>query len=232
MEKHEIQSQPRILSGRKVKQLRSKGLTPGNVFGKKIKSVNIQFETKPFLKIFSKIGESTLAYLRIGGEKEDRPVFITDTVKDPAGGQLLHVTFHQVDLKEKVIAPVPIKMIGESLAEKEKLGILVQQLDELEVEALPADMPEHIEVDVSGLAEVGTHIMVSDLKLDISKLTVKTDPGIIVVQIEALAKEEVAPPAPEAVVEGEVPVEGAPEVEGEVPAPTAEKPEVKPKPEK
>jgi large subunit ribosomal protein L25 len=235
MEKHEIQGQPRTVTGKKVKKIRSKGLTPGNVFGKNIKSVSVQIETKPFMKIFSQIGESTLAYLKVSGEKEDRPVFITNLAKDHVTGLLLHVTFHQVDLKEKVTAPVPIKLLGEASAEKEKLGIMVQQLDELEVEALPTDMPEHIEIDISGLAEVGSHITVSDLKLDASKLTVKTDPSTIVVQIEALAKEEIVATPTVAVGEvGPVPAEG--EATGAVPTTAASetppKPEAKPKAEK
>jgi large subunit ribosomal protein L25 len=228
-EKHQLFSHPRTLTGRKVKQLRSKGLTPGNIYGHKIKSLNIQLESKPFLKIYSQIGESTLAYLQVEGEKEDRPVFVNGLVKDPVTGQLLHITFHQVDLKEKVTAPVPIKLVGEPIAEKEKLGIMVQQLDELEVEALPTNMPEHVEIDVTDLAVVGAHITIADLKLDTSKLTIKTAPDAIVVQIEALAKEEVV--APPAAAEGEVaPVVAA---EGEAPAvPAAEKPETKPKAEK
>jgi large subunit ribosomal protein L25 len=231
MEKHEILGRLRTVVGRKVKKLRSKGVVPANVFGKKIKSVNIQLESKPFLKLYSVIGESTLAYLKVESEKEARPVFVTGLVRDSVTGELLHVTFHQVDLKEKVTAPVPIKLIGEPLAEKEKLGIMVQQLDELEVEALPTDMPEHIEVDVVGMAEVGAHITVADLKLDATRLTVKTEAGTIVVQIEALAKEEVAAPAPTAAESEAVPVVAAEGEAPSAPAPAA-KPEPKPKTEK
>jgi large subunit ribosomal protein L25 len=113
--------------------------------------------------------------------------------------------------------------VGEAPAEKEKLGILVQQLDEVEVEALPTDMPEHIEVSVDGLAEVGASILVKDITID-PKIVIKSDPEAIVVQIEALAKEEPVE-VPAAPAEGEVPV-----AEGETP-PTAQGPEVEEKPE-
>jgi large subunit ribosomal protein L25 len=216
MDKHELKALARVVRGRKVNQLRKLGVLPANVFGKKITSQNIQVDTKEFSILFAKVGESTLIYLKIDKEKEARPVFVSDVVKHPVTGQFLHAVFHQVDLKEKVTAPVSLKLVGESLAEKEKRGILVQQLDEIEIEALPTDMPEHIEVDVTTLAEVGAHILVKDLKYDKSKLTVKAEPDSIVVQIEALAKEEVAP-AP-AVAEGEV----APAPEGEAVTPEGE----------
>ena len=92
-------------------------------------------------------------------------------------------------MKEKVKANVPVKLIGESPAEKEKLGVLVQQLEEIEVEALPTDMPEHIEVDVTILAEVDQAIHVKDLKIS-SKVEVLSDGGQIIAKIEPMAKEE------------------------------------------
>ncbi len=224
MDKYQLTTQTRKITGRKVKSLRQEGQTPANVYGKKITSLNIQINTKDFSKLFSKVGESTLIYLKNDSDKDLRPVFITDVVKHPVSGQTLHVTFHQVDLKEKVTAPVPVRLTGEASAEKEKLGILVQQLDELEIEALPTDMPENIQVDISGLSEVGSNIKISNLKLD-SKLHIITDPGSIIVQIEALAKEEVVAP-PVVTEEVVVPEAEAAAPEGEV-TPVKTQPETK-----
>jgi len=221
MTQNKLSAQPRQTLGRKVKKLRAQGLIPANVFGKKIPSVNLQLPVKDFAKKYSEVGESTLVYLQVEGEKADRPVMVSQVTRDPVSGLILHVSFHQVDLKEKVTAPVSIKITGDAPAEKDKLGILVQQLDELEIEALPADLIDHIDVDVSILAEVNQAIYVKDLNLD-SKLTVKTDSESIIAKIEPLAKEEVKEVAPAAVLaEGEV--VAAPTGEGEAPAP--EKPE-------
>ena len=187
--------QPRQTLGRKVKKLRAQGVVPANVFGKKIPSVNLQLSTKDFQKKYSEVGESTLVYLQVEGEKTDRPVMVSQVTRDPVTGNILHVSFRQVDLKQKVTAPVTVKLTGEAPAEKEKLGILVQQLDEIEVEALPADLLDHVDVDVSGLAEVNQAIFAKDLKLD-SKLALKTEPDAIVAKIEPLAKEEVKEVAP------------------------------------
>jgi large subunit ribosomal protein L25 len=202
MTKHELKVQTRSITGRKVKKLRSGGVIPGNVFGKNIPSVLVQVDVKLFSKTFLEAGESSLIYLSVDSDKATRPVFVSQVTKNPMTGDLQHVSFHQVDLKEKVTAPVPVVLVGEPAAEKEKLGIMVQQIDEIEIEALPTDMPENIHVDVTGLSAAGENIAVKDIVLDRSKLEVKTDPTTIIVQIEALAKEEVAP-ASEVVGEGE-----------------------------
>lgn len=205
---------PRTLSGRKVKKLRREGQVPASIFGKKIPTSNIQVDSKEFLKVYKEVGESSLIYLG------DRPVLVSDVTYHPVTGLVLHVSFRQVDLKAKVTAPVAIKLLGDAPAEQEKLGIMVQQLDEVEIEALPTDMPEDIKVDVSVLNEVGSQIMVGELKLDSSKLTIKTEPTVIIVKIEALAKEEAAPEVVQ--IEGAVPseVEGSPSTQ--TPAPAAE----------
>jgi large subunit ribosomal protein L25 len=190
--KHELTCQPRTVLGRKLKQLRLKGVLPANIFGHKVASQIIQTNVKDFQKFYDQAGESTLSYLKVEGEKEPRPVFVNHIAKDPVTESLLHVTFRQVNLKEKISAPVSLVLVGESPAEKDKLGLMVQLLDEIEVEALPTDMPENIQIDVSSLDQIGAHISVQDLKIDPSKLILKTDPESLIVQIEAFAKEEVA----------------------------------------
>lgn len=232
MTKHVLVCQPRKITGRKVKTLRRQGIIPANLFGKNQKSVDLQVDHKQFQTAFTKVGESSLLYLQVEGEKETRPVFVSQVTPHPVTDQVLHVVFRQVDLKEKVTAPVPVLLTGEAPAEKDKLGILVQQTNEVEVEALPADMPENITLDVSGLTEVDASLTVADIK---TKATYKilTDADTIIVKIEPLAAEEKEEaPAPAEVPEGEaVPAEGAP-AEGEtqagqppVPSPAEEKPE-------
>lgn len=233
MIKHTFKVQTRITTGRSVKKLRLEGLVPANVFGKKIASLIVQMNSKEFEKLRRSVGESTLLYLQVEGEKEERPVLVRELVYHPVSHQLLHVSFNQVNLKEKVTAPVAILLEGVSPAETEKLGILVQQLDEVEIEALPADMPEGLKVDVSILTEVGAAIAVKDLSVDASKITIKTDPNAILVKIEPLAAEEKVE-APVVVA----PAEGTPVTHTEsatpptAPASGAEAPAKAPTPEK
>ena len=181
--KHILKAEPRKITGRKVKSLRSQGLIPANVFGKDVKSQSLQVKASDFSKLYKEVGESTLIYL------DDRPVMVHEVAVHPVTDKILHVDFHQVNLKEKTTAEVAIKLTGEAPAEKEKQGILVQQLHELEIEALPADMPESIEVSIASLAADGDAIYIKDISVS-SKLTIKTDPESIVVKSEPLAKEE------------------------------------------
>ena len=161
--KHTLKAQPRKIIGRKIKSLRAQGFIPANVFGKDLKSHSLQIKAVDFNKLYKEVGESTLIYLEVAGEKENRPVMVHERAVHPVTDLVLHVDFHQVNLKEKTTANVAVKLTGESPAEKEKAGILVQQTSELEIEALPTDMPESIEVSVTSLAVEEDTILVKEL---------------------------------------------------------------------
>jgi large subunit ribosomal protein L25 len=214
MNKLTLKAEVRKISGRKVKNLRKEGILPGNISGKKIKSEAVQVVFKDFDKVYKEAGETGLVTLEIG--KEEKPVLIHNLQVNPVSDVPVHVDFLQVDLKEKVEADVPVELTGESPAEKQALGTVVQYINEIKVEALPMDLPEKFEVDTSELSEVDQAIYVKDLKVDRAKVDIKTGPDEIVVKVEPPQKEEVvAPPAP---VEGEVPAEGATPAEGDIPA--------------
>ena len=218
MDKITLSGEKRKIIGRKVKTLRKEGILPANIYGKKIKSEAIQIKLADFNSVFKKVGETGLVTLMIG--KEEKPVLVANIQKNPVSGNPVHVDFHQVDLKEKVTAKVVVEMVGEAPAERQGVGTVVQYLDEIEVEALPMDLPEKFVVDVTPLAEVDQAIKISDLKIDQKKITVKADLGTILVKVEAPQKEEVVvlPPTEEVPAEGEAPVEGEVPAEGVVPA--------------
>lgn len=195
--KFSLEASKRDIFGRKVKRLRKEGLIPANIFGKKIKSEALSVKSKEFSEVFEKAGETQIIYLN------DRPVLVSGLQIDPVTSNYLHIDFRQVDLTEKITANVPVELIGESPAEKQKLGTVVQQLSEIEVEALPTDLPEKIEVDSSTLVEVDQTIYVKDLKID-KKVIVLTDLESIVVKVEPPTKEEVVEVVP-VPAEGEVP---------------------------
>lgn len=196
----------RELFGRKLKSLRRTGVLPANVYGKMTPSTSVQVDLKKFIKIYEEAGETGLVTLKIG--TDSRPVLIHNVQRNPVMGHPVHVDFLQVDLKEKVTVMVPLEFIGESPAEANEVGIVVRQLNEIEVEALPAELPESIEVDLSGLAEIDQSIKVSDLKVDTSKVEIKTDLEQVVAAVSEPAKEEEPLPVEgEGVVEGETAVE-------------------------
>ena len=225
MNKTTLEAKVRKITGRKVKTLRKEGLIPANIYGKKVKSQAIQVMALDFKKAYEEAGETGLISLKVQGEKgkaEDRAVLVSNVQIDPLSDAAVHVDFRQVDLKEKVTASVPVELVGESPAEKGSLGTVVQYIDEIEVEALPTDLPEKFEVDASGLTEVDQAVFVSDLKYDKAKVEIKNDAGEIIVKVEPPQKEEVvaAPVTEEVPAEGEAPKEGeeAP-VEGGAQAP-------------
>lgn len=223
MPKTTLKAEKRKTEGRKVKTLRKEGILPGNVYGKKVKSLSVQVNLKEFEKMYKEIGETGLLMLNIGDE--ERPVLIHNLQLDPVSDAPIHVDFLQVDLKEKVEADIPVELSGESPAEKQVVGTVVQYINEVKVEALPTDLPERFEVDITSLSEVDQSILVKDIKYDKTRIEIKGDLEAIVAKVEPPQKEEVveAPVAPEGeVVEGEAPVEGekpsGEETSGEQPA--------------
>lgn len=212
---HTLKADKRTVLGRKIKQLRKQGILPANVYGSDIKSFAVQVNTRDFEKLYDEVGETGLIALSVDGT--DHPVLVHNVSRHPLNSSALHVDFHEVNLKEKVRATVQIEFTGEAPAEKEGIGVIVPQMREIEVEALPTDLPENIVVDISELAEVDQAIKVSDLKVDRSKVELmEEDPERIVVSVAAPQKEE--EPEPVAAegegAEGETPAEGEAPAEG------------------
>lgn len=204
-----LQAEVRKVVGRKVKKLRREGKVPANVFGKKVKSASLSLDAVSFGKLFRKVGETTLVDLVVAGEKEARPVLVADVQRDPVTDHIIHVDFHQVDLTEKVTADIPVRITGEAPAVKDKGAVLVTVLSSIPVEALPADLPDRFDADISGLVEFGNSVHVKDLNVDRAKvkLLVADEETVATVQ-EPKAEVEEAPAPPAT-------VEGAPAAEGE-----------------
>ncbi|MDO8573600.1 MAG: 50S ribosomal protein L25 [Candidatus Daviesbacteria bacterium] len=216
MDRLSLQAEERIILGKKVKNLRKDGKLPGHVFGKGLETEHVSVDGKTFLKTFKEAGETGLIDLKIGTEKV-RPVMIKGVQYNPVSGQPIHIDFYQVNMSEKVKVPVPLVLIGDE-PESVKLGetIVLQTLNEIEVEALPADLIEKIEVDITPLKNIDDTITVGQLNFDRSKLTVSAPEEEIVVKLapaitEEMKKqmEEETAAAAAAVAEAVPPVEGA-----------------------
>lgn len=194
-EKLKVEVEKRKITGRKVKRLRGEGILPANIYGKKIKSLAVQLELKHFLPIYQEAGETGVVALKVKGEEKIRPVLIHNVQFDPVTDQPLHADFYQVDLKEKVTTSIPIELIGESAAVEQKIGILIQPLTEVEVEALPTELPDKFEIDIGKLKGVDDAITVADLKVP-KGVEVLTSAKEILAKIEPPAKEEEITPPP------------------------------------
>lgn len=207
MKKHILTAQVRDIVGRKVKNIRSQGQIPATIYGKNVKSVSVAVEAQAFEKVYKEAGETGLVELTVG--KDMRPVLVHSLQKHPVDNQLLHVEFHQVDLKEKVHANVPLELAGDAPAVIGKVGVLLTLIDEVEVEALPTDLPEKIDVDVSNLKEVDQEVKVGELKVP-PGATLLTDKDQSVVRVGALiSKEAEAEAAAEAAAKAAAAAEAA-----------------------
>lgn len=187
MKRENLKVEKRKVLGKQVKKLRREGIIPANVYGKDMKSTPVQVDLKGFQDVFAIAHETGLVDLQL--EKETIPVLIHDVHIDPRTRMPLHADFFKVNLKEKITAHIPVEAAGEAKAETDKVGLLEQPMSEVEVEALPTDLPEKIEVDVTALSEVDAQITVGDLKVS-SNVTIISDPSWVVFKIGELVTKE------------------------------------------
>ncbi len=180
-EKHALNAKKRIVTGKKVKLLRLAHILPGHIYGN-TEPINVEFDEKAFNALFKKTGETSVLQVHVEGEKEARPVLVADYSVDPVRGQIIHVDLRQVNLNVKVKANVQIELEGESLAVKDG-GVLISLINEIEVEALPNDLPEKFVLDISSLLKIGDEFKVSDLKYDASKVTLAVGVDVVLVEI-------------------------------------------------
>ena len=220
MKRHKLAVEKRKVVGKKVYKLRRENILPANIYGRNMKSTAVQVPYKEFEKVYKEAGETGIVDVSIDGEI--KPSLIHNLQQDYFNHKILHVDFFQVNLKEKVKTTIKLVTIGEAKAVTEKIGLLEQPLAEIEIEALPTDLPENIEVNVEPLAELEAQITVGDIKAP-EGVTILTDPSQVVAKIGSLISKEAAEQAAaeaaaaEAAKAEEAPAEGAPKAEGEAP---------------
>jgi large subunit ribosomal protein L25 len=160
-------AQSRNILGKKVKDIRLKGLIPAVIYGHGVKSRSITVSEKDFKNIFKQAGESSLIDLKIDDGKPVQ-VLVHDIQIDPLTNIIQHVDFYQVKTGEKITVEVELKFTGESPAVKELGGVLVTPLNKLKIECLPKDLVHEIEVNISNLKTFEDIIRIKDLTLPAS----------------------------------------------------------------
>lgn len=163
MQKVEIKAEKREVVGKSLQTLRQNGILPAVVYGHDFETTSIQVNSKDFEKAYHQAGESSLVYVNLDGQA--LPAIVHEAVRDAVTDKFIHADFYKVNLKEKITAAVQLAFTGESLAVKELAGILVKNINEIEVEAFPQDLPHEIEVDISGLKLLKDHLLIKDLRL-------------------------------------------------------------------
>jgi len=199
---------PREVLGKKVKQLRRDGIIPVHLYGRGVEPRSLQCERRQLIRVLSIAGSNTPIVVTIQGEEGDQLAFAREIQWDPRRDDLIHVDFLVAEATRLVSARVPVVISGESEGARASGGRVVQQLREVDVEALPLEMPSELQVDAILLAEPDSVIRVSDLKVP-SNVTILNDSEEVVARVDiprVVVEEEVE----EAAAEGDdAPEEGS-----------------------
>lgn len=166
---------------------RVKGTIPAVMYGPKNPTSSIAVSEAEFNKIWKQAGESTVVTLECADGEHD--TLIHDIARDPVSDAIIHVDFYTIDKNTKVEVAIPLEFVGTAPAVKDLGGILIKVMHELEIEALPKDLPHGLEVDISSLATFEDHITAGDIKLP-AGVSLKIAPEEIIALVNA-AKEEV-----------------------------------------
>ncbi len=179
-----LELDPREILGKKVKRLRREGIIPVHLYGQGVESRSLQCDAPKLIQVLSRAGGNTPITISIRGEGGSQLAFAREIQWDPRRDDLTHVDFLVAEATRLVSAQVPIILIGESAGARISGGTVMQQLRNVDVEALPLEMPAQIEVDLAILTEAAGVIRAGDLAFA-ANVNLLTDPDDVVVRIEA-----------------------------------------------
>lgn len=205
MEKVVLKAQPRHVTGKQVRALRRQGLLPGVIYGHRVAPISISLDLHDTSKILPHVSSSQLVTVDVNGQKHT--VLVREKQRNPITGVLLHIDFQAISMNETLRIMVGIETIGEAPVVKNFNGIVVTSRETLEVECLPRDLPSVLQVDLSGLNEIGNAIYVRDVPVP-SGVKVLDDPDDVVVVVTApiseaeLAEAEGGTAEPEVIEKG------------------------------
>ena len=199
MVKVELEAEKRETLGKKNKKLRTQGLVPAIIYGRKFKPVSVTINLRDFQKkiLMSDAGLNLLFTLKLkeGGKIQEIPTITRDLQINHLTDEIIHLDFMQVAMDEVLKARVPVELKGLPIGVKDSGGVLVHGLREIEIKCLPGDIPEKFEIDVTNLA-IGNSLHVADLQIT-KKIEILSPLTEMVATVSAPTKEEeVAPPTP------------------------------------
>lgn len=188
MDKIVLELEKRTELGKQNTKLRLQGITPAVVYGRGKQPEPVKVPTRELTKVFNQAGWSKIIGLKIDGTRQTNAM-IQDVQHDPLTGGITHADFYLVRMDEVIETEVPLHFTGESTAVYQMEGTLVKNMESLEIRALPGDLPEKIEVDISILDDFEKSIHVSDLKIP-TGVEVITDVEELVVKVDAPRSDE------------------------------------------
>src|SRR3989344_749620 len=187
----QVQKRNELGSG-KVVFLRGKGMIPAELYGHGVANIHLTVPVKDLAAAYKTAGESEIINLVVDGQ--NKPVIIHDIQFHPITQDFQSVDFYEVDMNAELELAIPFEFMGEAPAVKAFGGILTKAMDALEIVCLPANIPQHIVIDLSKLTELNQSIYVRDLAAS-DKYKIVTNPSTVIVSISEPVVEEVTPVA-------------------------------------
>lgn len=184
-----------------LEAVRAKGVVPAIFYGPKESATPISIDARTFQKVWREAGETTI--VKLTGMGDDKETLIHDVQFHPVTDQVVHADFYVLEKGKKITLNIPLEFVGTAPAEKAG-HIVVKAMHEIEIEVAPAELPKHLEVDITSLVNVGDHIVASQIKLPPSGV-LKTNADEIVASATAFVEEKVEAPAAAPAAEGAAP---------------------------
>jgi large subunit ribosomal protein L25 len=184
----------------KLETVRSNGMVPAVVYGAGIENTSVSVPAADFKKVFAHAGESEVVTLTIDDHKHS--VLVHDVQRDPVRGFAVHIDFLAIDMNKKITVMVPLEFEGVSPAVKSGTGSLVKIIHEVEIEALPKDLPHALHVSIDGLATTQDKLHVKDIAVP-TGVVILTDADETVALIAELVEEKEETPVDIADIEVE-----------------------------
>jgi large subunit ribosomal protein L25 len=202
MEEITLSAQPRTVIGKQVRQLRRQGLVPAVVYGHGTEPIPVQIDERTLHHLLLHVGGNQIVKLQVGDGDDTHMVLLREIQREPIKRRVLHLDLYEVIMTERIRAEIPVVLTGESAVVERGEGLVQHGVEAVEVECLPGDLIQQIEIDVSQLTEVDQEITVADLTLS-DKLEIMSDPDTVLVRVlpvtAEVVEEEVAPAAEEEV---------------------------------
>ena len=201
MEKVTIKAERRDVIGKQVKAMRRAGKLPAVIYGRHTDPINVSLDAHSASLVLGRLTSSSLVTIDLDGK--EYPALVREKQRDYIKNRLLHVDFLTVSLTETLRASVAVNLVGVSTAVKDYNAVLVLNLQSLEVECLPTDLPERIDIDIAVLARPGDGIRVRDVKVS-DKVRLLDDPDtmVAVATFAKVEEEGAAVPGAEGVAPG------------------------------
>jgi len=157
----DLNAEKREKFGRATKAVRKAGYIPAELYGRGLENIHLSIATKEFAKVLKEAGENTVVQLVVDGERH--PVMVHEVSRNYLTSEVDHIDLYQVRMDEMITAKIPLEFTGTAPGVRDKGGVLNKGISEIEVEALPGDLPHRLTVDVSSLDDVNKSLRVKDI---------------------------------------------------------------------